>query len=246
MGVLSKALKENESLKRLNLRNMQKVEEKMYGLLIDGITSSRSVREVQVSVQNNYSDFCFKKLIELMEKTTSIQRIVVNIEKSKHFDLKLEYFETTYQALLRNESIQQLKVEKIDKIISRVAYPMQQDMLRMLLKIRNLLQSHQKDDLQLSRSIRRTNSFNTNFTKQKKFTYRLDGYKVDSSIDFLRMGLSIDGGGIRGLLPATIIDYLSKETKRAPHEMFDQMGGTSIGGIMALTYTGTMDGVNPV
>ena len=31
------------------------------------------------------------------------------------------------------------------------------------------------------------------------------------------MGLSIDGGGIRGLMPATIINYICNETKKEPY-----------------------------
>lgn len=51
---------------------------------------------------------------------------------------------------------------------------------------------------------------------------------------------------MRGILPAVMINYLCKETKYEVHEMFNCVGGTSIGGILALGATGTLDGVNPV
>jgi hypothetical protein len=46
--------------------------------------------------------------------------------------------------------------------------------------------------------------------------------------------LSIDGGGIRGIIPAEILDYITARTGLAVHEMFDLVAGTSTGGIIAL------------
>ncbi|UBZ07289.1 patatin-like phospholipase family protein [Salegentibacter mishustinae] len=55
--------------------------------------------------------------------------------------------------------------------------------------------------------------------------------------------LSIDGGGIRGILPGTILTYLEDELKKKtnnPHtsisEYFDFFAGTSTGGILTLIY----------
>jgi patatin-like phospholipase/acyl hydrolase len=45
--------------------------------------------------------------------------------------------------------------------------------------------------------------------------------------------LSIDGGGIRGLVPALILAELEEKTGRLCHELFDLVGGTSTGGILA-------------
>ncbi|EGR29322.1 patatin-like phospholipase family protein, putative [Ichthyophthirius multifiliis] len=67
-----------------------------------------------------------------------------------------------------------------------------------------------------------------------------------NQIIFYKVGLSIDGGGIRGIIPAQIITYICKNLKREVHEIFDVVGGTSIGGILALGVTGTLDGKNPV
>ena len=55
--------------------------------------------------------------------------------------------------------------------------------------------------------------------------------------------LSIDGGGIRGILPGTILTYLEEEIKRKTGdetasigEYFDFVAGTSTGGILSLVY----------
>ncbi len=60
------------------------------------------------------------------------------------------------------------------------------------------------------------------------------------------MGLSLDGGGMRGMLLATELEFLAKEVGYPLHKIFDCVGGTSIGGILALLSTGTLDGYNPI
>jgi patatin-like phospholipase/acyl hydrolase len=49
--------------------------------------------------------------------------------------------------------------------------------------------------------------------------------------------LSIDGGGIRGIVPATVLAALERRTGRPVCELFDLIGGTSTGGILALALT---------
>ncbi len=46
--------------------------------------------------------------------------------------------------------------------------------------------------------------------------------------------LSIDGGGIRGIIPAMILTEIEKRTGKQIAEMFDLVAGTSTGGILAL------------
>ena len=55
--------------------------------------------------------------------------------------------------------------------------------------------------------------------------------------------LSIDGGGIRGILPGTILNYIEKEIQRKTNnpetrlaDHFDLIAGTSTGGILTCTY----------
>ena len=54
---------------------------------------------------------------------------------------------------------------------------------------------------------------------------------------YKRKILSIDGGGIRGIIPAMILADIEKETGKQIFEMFDLIAGTSTGGILALGLT---------
>ena len=49
--------------------------------------------------------------------------------------------------------------------------------------------------------------------------------------------LTIDGGGIRGVLPARILHEIEKRMKKPISEIFDLIAGTSTGGILALCLT---------
>src|ERR1700740_560348 len=46
--------------------------------------------------------------------------------------------------------------------------------------------------------------------------------------------LSIDGGGIRGIIPAKILDQLTNQVGLPLHRIFDLIAGTSTGGVIAL------------
>jgi len=49
--------------------------------------------------------------------------------------------------------------------------------------------------------------------------------------------LSIDGGGIRGLIPAMLLEKLESVTGKTIPQLFDVVAGTSTGGILALALT---------
>ena len=49
--------------------------------------------------------------------------------------------------------------------------------------------------------------------------------------------LSIDGGGIRGVIPAAVLVEIEGRTGRTVSELFDLVAGTSTGGIIALALT---------
>jgi patatin-like phospholipase/acyl hydrolase len=49
--------------------------------------------------------------------------------------------------------------------------------------------------------------------------------------------LSIDGGGIRGLVPAVILAEIEKRTEKPIAQLFDFITGTSTGGLLALGLT---------
>lgn len=48
--------------------------------------------------------------------------------------------------------------------------------------------------------------------------------------------LSVDGGGTRGIIPATILHRIFEETGKHPTEIFGLMAGTSTGGILCTGY----------
>ena len=50
----------------------------------------------------------------------------------------------------------------------------------------------------------------------------------------MRKVLSIDGGGIRGIIPSLVLDYLERQSGKPICELFDLCVGTSSGGIIAL------------
>jgi len=57
--------------------------------------------------------------------------------------------------------------------------------------------------------------------------------------------LSIDGGGIRGIIPARVLARIEAETGRAVSELFDLVAGTSTGGIIALGLSRPKDDGTP-
>lgn len=54
--------------------------------------------------------------------------------------------------------------------------------------------------------------------------------------------LSIDGGGIRGIIPAVVLSHIEKRTGRPICDLFDLIAGTSTGGILALGLTRPVPG----
>lgn len=54
--------------------------------------------------------------------------------------------------------------------------------------------------------------------------------------DYLKI-LSIDGGGIRGLIPALVLARIEQITQKPIADLFDVIAGTSTGGILALGLT---------
>lgn len=49
--------------------------------------------------------------------------------------------------------------------------------------------------------------------------------------------LSLDGGGIRGIIPAMVLAEIERRTGRSTADLFDLVAGTSTGGILALGLT---------
>src|SRR6478609_10263419 len=57
--------------------------------------------------------------------------------------------------------------------------------------------------------------------------------------------LSVDGGGIRGLIPAMVLADLEERTGKQTADLFDLIAGTSTGGIIALALTVPGEGGKP-
>ena len=57
--------------------------------------------------------------------------------------------------------------------------------------------------------------------------------------------LSIDGGGIRGIIPAMVLAEIEERTGKPIYETFDLIAGTSTGGILALGLAMPGDGGKP-
>lgn len=56
--------------------------------------------------------------------------------------------------------------------------------------------------------------------------------KINKYLTMAKYILSVDGGGIRGIIPAIILAEIEKRTRRTIAEIFDLMAGTSTGGII--------------
>lgn len=61
----------------------------------------------------------------------------------------------------------------------------------------------------------------------------------------MRKVLSIDGGGIRGIIPAIVLAEILRRTGRPTSQLFDLMAGTSTGGILALGLIKPAQGGGP-
>jgi patatin-like phospholipase/acyl hydrolase len=57
--------------------------------------------------------------------------------------------------------------------------------------------------------------------------------------------LSIDGGGMRGIVPVTILKSIEKQTGKRIFELFDLIAGTSTGALIACALTVSDDGKTP-
>lgn len=58
-----------------------------------------------------------------------------------------------------------------------------------------------------------------------------------SKVKNVRRILSIDGGGVRGIIPATILAVIEERTGKPIAQLFDLIAGASTGGILALGLT---------
>jgi patatin-like phospholipase/acyl hydrolase len=57
--------------------------------------------------------------------------------------------------------------------------------------------------------------------------------------------LSLDGGGLRGIIPVLVLKEIEKRTGKRIIDMFDMIAGTSTGALIACGITVSDDGINP-
>lgn len=57
--------------------------------------------------------------------------------------------------------------------------------------------------------------------------------------------LTVDGGGIKGIIPAYFLNELESRLNKSCYELFDMIGGTSTGGIIATGLTSPINGNKP-
>lgn len=63
-------------------------------------------------------------------------------------------------------------------------------------------------------------------------------YTTKSPSNYPKVIMSIDGGGVRGIIPLKIIEEISKRTEMEPCEFIDLAIGTSTGGLLTASYFG--------
>jgi predicted acylesterase/phospholipase RssA len=80
----------------------------------------------------------------------------------------------------------------------------------------------------------RTPSVDCSHGRIAHFNVGGDNRSSERSGRYIFRVLSIDGGGIRGIIPARLLTELEKVAGRSTVEMFDLIVGTSTGGILAL------------
>ncbi len=58
--------------------------------------------------------------------------------------------------------------------------------------------------------------------------------------------LSLDGGGLRGIVPVLILQEIERRSGKRINDLFDLISGTSTGGLIACGVTVSEDGLNPI
>ncbi|BCL33971.1 patatin-like phospholipase family protein [Nostoc sp. MS1] len=84
-----------------------------------------------------------------------------------------------------------------------------------------------KDQKQVSENIPQAPTFTQEEVPEKMNTEARPKYKI----------LAIDGGGIRGIIPAFLLAEIERRTQKPIFSLFDLIAGTSSGGILALGLT---------
>ncbi len=203
-------------LKELNEERKKRVDTKEYiesrasdiKILKEALNELGKIVKSDNHKSANYLLWSFTAVNEKKEEEKKEKSNQVLIEKESNFALALEKRDTA----------------KIEKIISSFEEN-KGDRNQLICRLTSLIS---QNELKLEQELEKE------FTLKQRDEENII-VKNERSIDWFYTGLSIDGGGIKGVMPAI---WLQEIEEMAPKtriwELFDYIGGTSIGGILAL------------
>ncbi|KAL4427379.1 hypothetical protein ABPG74_002350 [Tetrahymena malaccensis] len=226
--ILSEILQRNTTLKELGLSKTIEDGTQLacLNLLAEGLKQNNNLTLLDIS-QNKIQDEGFTIIFQCLKEDTNLKQLKILEDNSfslEAINLFLEYIKHNSIQLKQLELSPRPNIIEFDDIYQQIVHQLEKNT-----NVYSALRSRPQDLFR-----------NKSFTNHSILDYKKEG------VDFCRLGLSIDGGGMRGIIPATMIKVLCEETKYKVHEIFDTVGGTSIGGLLALGSTGTLDGINPI
>jgi len=241
-------LENNSNLKYLDL-SYNILEERSIKMFFKALTHNKTLLGLTLKALN-------PKKIENNNIIPDYQDYLIHDESMDDIRDSLNNNRVLQEIDLRNHPISQQKAEALAKILQmsnnlsviKLKSPLVPD-IQILNKFQKPIMKEEAEILQSTKcKILRSSLLNqSNFGSQHRTTSNyLEKSQRNVLPDTWVFGLGIDGGGMRGVIPAILIECLSKHTKYQVHQMFDYIGGSSIGGIIALACAGTLDGVNPV
>ena len=226
--VLLKALAFNRSLEQLIMKNYN------FEKLEKIITNQKNSNEE-------------KKEVDLLSKSNTTFQNNTQIEKCKAFMLTEEILDDLLQLFKNNIAVREINLKH---------HNINEDALQKFFKnpeiekLRSVLKCNSSNVFMLPKSEElppiQNNRESFYFTHSLLRYNSLEKNVINPKNDFCCVGLSIDGGGMRGIIPATMLEKLTRGCKYSSYQIFDYIGGTSIGGIMALGLSGTHDGKTPI
>ncbi|KAL4466532.1 hypothetical protein ABPG72_000739 [Tetrahymena utriculariae] len=227
-SILSEILQRNTTLKELGLsRTIQDgTQLACLNYLAEGLRQNNNLTLLDIS-QNKIQDEGFTIIFNCLKEDINLRQLKILEDNSfsiEIINLFLEYIKHNAIQLKQLELSPRPNLIEFDDIYQQILHQLEKNT-----NVYSVLRSRPQDIFR-----------NKSFTNHSMLDYKQEG------ADFCRLGLSIDGGGMRGIIPATMIKVLCEETKYKVHEIFENVGGTSIGGLLALGSTGTLDGINPI
>lgn len=170
-------------------------------------------------------------------KNSKLRELI--IEFPLHEEQNLKAF---IQSLSQQTTIVKLYLQTETEVSSEIFAPLSNN------KTLNIINSNQCIPSWLKRHLKSNKiGKSVHFTNQSiGAQFDLFTAKESKFYEYHKLGLSMDGGGVRGLLLATQLQYLANQVGYPLHKIFDVIGGTSIGGILSLMISTSLDNVHPI